>query len=136
MTLSGVLPRNNPLPHPAVPKEIRPNDSWHRIRIAPQGRAVSHRNLFEKEQSMPIIKSAKKRMKQDQERRRRNRAAERQVRTATRKFSQLLNEKKDDEAKKMLPEVVSLVDKVSAKGVWHKNKAAREKSKLMKKVSK
>lgn len=85
---------------------------------------------------MPIIKSAKKRMRQDQKRREQNRAIQRRIKTVSGKLSQLINQKKTEEAKKKLPEVIAIIDKAASKGIWHKNKAAREKSKLMKRLTK
>ena len=85
---------------------------------------------------MPIIKSAKKRMRQDEKRRERNRTMQRRIKTVSRKVSQLIHQKKTGEAKKKVPEVIGLMDKAASKGIWHKNKAAREKSKLMKRLTK
>ena len=83
---------------------------------------------------MPIIKSAKKRMRQNLVRKTRNRRIKNRVKHSIKNFLQLVNQKKGEEAKKMLPQVIKLIDVTSSKGVWHKNKAAREKSKLMKKI--
>ena len=83
---------------------------------------------------MPIIESAKKRMRQDQRRRARNRAMQRQIETASRKLWQLIYQKKTAEAKKKLPEVINLMEKAASKGIWHKNKVARQKSRLMKRL--
>ncbi len=85
---------------------------------------------------MPIIKSAKKRMRQDQKRRERNRAIQRRTKTISGKLSELIHEKKTEEAKKKLPELTAILDKAVSKGIWHKNKAARQKSRLMKKLTK
>ncbi len=85
---------------------------------------------------MPIIKSAKKRMRQDQKRRERNRAIQRRTKTISGKLSELIYEKKTEEAKKKLPELTAILDKAVSKGIWHKNKAARQKSRLMKKLTK
>lgn len=82
---------------------------------------------------MPILKSSKKRAKQDQRKRERNQGIKRQTKTSIRKLKELTNQGKNEEVKKSLPSVLSLIDKAVSKGVWHKNKAAREKSKLMKK---
>jgi len=49
-------------------------------------------------------------------------------------FQALLAENKIEEAKKMLPEVYSLIDKTEKKGVVHKNAASRYKSRLAKKL--
>lgn len=83
---------------------------------------------------MPIIKSNKKRMAQDQKKRARNKEIKKRTRTSIKKLEVLIEEKKSKEAKKSLSGVLSLIDKAASKGVWHKNKASREKSKLMKKL--
>ena len=41
-----------------------------------------------------------------------------------------------DTVKKQMPETVSLIDKLSAKGIIHDNAAARYKSRLQKKLNK
>ena len=83
---------------------------------------------------MPIIKSSQKRMRQNQKKRVRNRNIRKQTKTKIKKLEELIEKKKNKEAKESLPRVTSLIDKAVAKGVWHKNKASREKSKLMTKV--
>lgn len=83
---------------------------------------------------MPIIKSNKKRMAQDQKKRARNKEIKKRTRTSIKKLEVLIEEKKSKEAKESLPGVISLIDKAVSKGIWHKNKASREKSKLMKKL--
>jgi len=77
-------------------------------------------------------KSAKKRARQNEGKRERNRSIKGRTKTSIRKIKELTNEKKTEEAKKLLPEVISLIDKAASKGAWHKNKSAREKSRLMK----
>jgi len=83
---------------------------------------------------MPIIKSSKKRMMQDKKKRARNKEIKKRTKTSIKKLEALIQEKKNKEAKDSLPGVISLIDKAASKRVWHKNKASREKSKLMKKV--
>ncbi|MCD6472847.1 30S ribosomal protein S20 [Candidatus Aerophobetes bacterium] len=84
---------------------------------------------------MPIIKSSKKSMKKDRQRREYNRSIKNETKTGIKKINELINQKKEEEAKKILPHIISLIDNTAQKGVWHKNKVAREKSKLMKKIS-
>ena len=84
---------------------------------------------------MPHTKSAKKRMRQSQERARRNSQIKNRVKTAIKGLLALLEEGKLEEARAKLPEVISIIDSARAKGVWHKNKVARIKSKLMKKFN-
>lgn len=83
---------------------------------------------------MPITKSAKKRVVQNEKRRIRNKEIKKRTKTSIKKLETLIQEKKSKEAKDSLPGVISLIDKTASKGVWRKNKASREKSKLMKKV--
>ncbi|MFQ6066504.1 MAG: 30S ribosomal protein S20 [bacterium] len=84
---------------------------------------------------MPLLKSAKKRMKQDQKKRLRNQTVKKQTKTSIKKLKELIDEGKKNEAKESLPHVLSLIDQTVAKGVWPKNKAARIKSRLMKRLS-
>jgi len=84
---------------------------------------------------MPILKSSKKRMRQDQKKRLHNQSVKKQTKTSIKKLRELIDEGKRNEAKESLPHILSLIDKTVAKGVWHKNKAARIKSKLMKRLS-
>ena len=74
-------------------------------------------------------------MKTDAERRARNFPIRTSVRTATRKISELISSGKADEAKAALPKASSVIDKAAAKGVIHKNAAARKKSRLAKKIN-
>lgn len=39
------------------------------------------------------------------------------------------------EAEKFLPEVVSQIDKLAKRNLWHENKAARKKSQIMKHIN-
>ncbi len=72
-------------------------------------------------------KSAKKRVRQDAVKRIRNRYYKKTTRTAIQKLREM-----DDatEAKKFLPKVVSMVDRLAKKNIWHNNKAANLKSSL------
>ncbi|MBC7189047.1 30S ribosomal protein S20 [Candidatus Aerophobetes bacterium] len=80
---------------------------------------------------MAKTKSAKKRIRQIEKRTKRNRQIKNFVKTTIKKFLQLLEEKNLEEAKNRLPQVISVIDRAWSKGVWHKNKAAREKAKIM-----
>lgn len=52
------------------------------------------------------------------------------------KFLGLVNEKKVAEAKQMIANVVSSLDKAAKKGIIHKGTADRKKSRLMKRLTK
>ena len=72
-------------------------------------------------------KSSLKRIRSDQQKRERNRYQHKTTRNAIKHFK--LIEKKE-EADKKLPEIVSMVDKLSKRNIIHHNKAARLKSSL------
>jgi small subunit ribosomal protein S20 len=76
-------------------------------------------------------KSAQKRIRANDSKRVRNRYTAKTTRNAVR---DLKNNTDAAAAKKELPEVVALIDKLAKNKVIHKNKAANLKSKLMKKV--
>jgi small subunit ribosomal protein S20 len=79
-------------------------------------------------------KSAEKRARQAEKRNQRNRNAKGVMKGVKKQFQMLLAENKIEEAKKMLPEVYSLIDKTEKKGVVHSNTASRYKSRLAKKI--
>lgn len=80
---------------------------------------------------MANTKSAIKRIKISERNRIRNRVRLGKIKFYTKQFLNLLNENKIEDAKKLLPEVISVIDKAAQKGTLHKNTAARKKSKLM-----
>ncbi len=85
---------------------------------------------------MPNIKSAKKRMRQAEKRRLRNKAIRSYVKTCIKKVLASMEAGEDREA---LMQKVRLaqkaIDKACSKGVFHRNEAARKKSRLMAKVN-
>lgn len=76
---------------------------------------------------MPIIKSAKKRVKTASKAAVRNSKTKRSLKTAVKSFHASLTGKKTGGS---LSKAQSEVDKAAKKGVMHKNKAARKKSQL------
>lgn len=79
---------------------------------------------------MPNIKSAIKRMRQNEVRRDRNRSRRGEMRTYLKRFRALVAQNELDQARAMLPEVYSVIDRTSQKGLIHPNAAARHKSRL------
>lgn len=77
---------------------------------------------------MPIIKSAKKALRQSKKRRVRNIARLNSYRTAVKNFKKLAVSGKKDEAKKYLPKVYKALDKAVKSGVIKANKSSRLKS--------
>jgi small subunit ribosomal protein S20 len=78
---------------------------------------------------MPIIKSAKKRVRVSEKAAIRNSKTKRGLRTAIKAFHQAITGGEKDVAAKQ-SDVQSNLDKAVKKGVMHKNKAARQKSQL------
>lgn len=72
---------------------------------------------------MPIIKSAKKKLRQDKKRRLLNLIYKR-------KYKQALKEAKKNSRKKNIAKAYSALDKAAKKNIIHKNKAARLKSQI------
>ncbi len=77
-------------------------------------------------------KSAKKRARQDAVKRLHNRYYKKSTRTAIQKLREMEDQ---GEAKKFLPKVVSMVDRLAKNNNWHKNKASNLKGKLAKFVN-
>lgn len=76
---------------------------------------------------MANIKSAMKRMRQNEQRRLRNRAIRSRVRTAVKVARSTVGPKTPD-AEASVREAIRLLDKAVTKGVIHRNSAARKKS--------
>ena len=83
---------------------------------------------------MPNIKASERSVKTDAERRAKNFAVRSTIKTATRKV-ETATANNTDEAKTLLIKASSTLDKAVAKGVIHKNAAARKKSRLARKVN-
>lgn len=83
---------------------------------------------------MANIKSAKKRAKQAEMRRQRNVHDRSTVRTAIKKVLFAIEAGDHAQANEAYSTAVPLIDKMASKGIMHKNKAARHKSRLNAKV--
>jgi small subunit ribosomal protein S20 len=81
------------------------------------------------------IKSQIKRNKQNEKRRLRNRMYRGTTRAAVRDARSTLEDGNVEESRSAVMEAVSALDKAVAKGVIHKNNAARRKSRLMKRLA-
>lgn len=80
--------------------------------------------------------SAAKRHRQSEKRRVHNRVARSRVRTATKKFLTAVESNDKDGAARSFVEVTKLLDTAAGKGIYHKNTAARKKSRMHAKLSK
>jgi small subunit ribosomal protein S20 len=79
---------------------------------------------------MATHQSAIKKLKQDIVRRNRNRGYRSRLKNQVKKFRALLDSGEFDQARKLLPETISIVDSTARHGVIHLNAASRYKSRL------
>jgi len=81
---------------------------------------------------MPIIKSAKKRMKQNSKARARRFPVRNEMKTLFKNGLKLINDGNVEEAVKLMPKIYSIIDTACKKDIIHANNAARKKSRLAK----
>jgi len=81
------------------------------------------------------IKSQIKRNRQNKKRRDLNRVFRGSARTAIKKARSAIDGGNLEEARAATHKATKAIDKAAAKGVFHKNKAARQKSRLMKNLN-
>lgn len=81
---------------------------------------------------MANIKSAIKRNRQNEKRRLRNRVYRGSTRTQIKKARMMITSGDKENAAAEVNEAIKKLDRAAAKGVIHKNNAARRKSRLMK----
>lgn len=84
---------------------------------------------------MANIKSAKKRIKTNQKARARNRVLRTKLRTTVKNVELAIVSGNKDQAIEALNVANKKIDSSVGKGIIHKNKAARDKSRLAKKVN-
>ncbi len=80
-------------------------------------------------------KSALKRIRSSEKRRQRNRIVRGSTRTSVKKARTSIGGKDMAVAEAAVQEAVSALDRAAAKGVIHKNNAARRKSRLMRQLN-
>lgn len=85
---------------------------------------------------MPNIKSAKKRVKTSALKREQNRSEKASMRTAIKKAKTEIKNGNKSAIDENVKVAIKKIDKAIAGGLIHKNKAARDKSKLMKSANK
>ena len=81
---------------------------------------------------MPIKGPATKRHKQSLERRKRNRGVKSTVNTAKRRFLEAAKKGDKEAAEQNFLTLTKLIDTAARKNVYHKNNAARKKSRMHK----
>ena len=84
---------------------------------------------------MANIKSAKKRIKVTAKKALRNRSVKSAMKTNLKKFYAVVESGDKAAAAAMLPSIIAVVDKAAAKGILHKNTAARRKSQYAAKMN-
>jgi len=89
-----------------------------------------------REANMPITKSAKKALRQSLRRRVRNIQKKRKIKNLIKQVKILVSQKKQEEAKKLLPQIYKILDKAAKTGLIKKNTAARKKSRIAKAIFK
>ncbi len=85
---------------------------------------------------MANIKSAKKRIKVIKKKTLRNKMIKSKTKSAIKKVTNALSNQNVEEAKANLKGAIKAIDAACSKGVYHKNTAARKKSRLTKAVNK
>lgn len=84
---------------------------------------------------MPNIKSAKKRVIVNNNRAKRNKSMNSALKTAIKKANMAIESGSSDK-EELVTAAVKKIDQATAKGLLHKNNAARKKSALVKKLNK
>ncbi len=79
--------------------------------------------------------SAAKRHRQSEKRRVANRALRSKVRSGIKRFLEAVDAENKDSASEQLRVVAKSIDTAAGKGIYHKNTAARTKSRLHKKLN-
>jgi len=92
--------------------------------------------IKQKNFNMPIIKSAKKALRQNAKRRKRNIERKTKSKDLIKKVRNLIAQKKFAEVKKLLPRLYKTLDKTAKVGIIKKNTANRKKSRLTKSLNK
>jgi small subunit ribosomal protein S20 len=79
---------------------------------------------------LPNIASAKKRVRQTEKRRMLNKHLRSRMRTLVKNTQATITAGNKEEAQKAFQVAISVIDSTADKGIIHKNKAARDKSRL------
>lgn len=85
---------------------------------------------------MPILKSAKKALRQSGQRRQHSLQYQRTYKRLMKEARSLLGKEKLEEAKKLLPQLYKTLDKAAKENVVKKNTARRYKSRVTKAINK
>jgi small subunit ribosomal protein S20 len=78
---------------------------------------------------MPHSQQAKKRLRQNEKERIYNRSVRSEIKTLTKSLARSVEEKNAEKANALFREISSKLDKAARRNVYHRNTAARRKSK-------
>jgi len=84
---------------------------------------------------LPVIKSAKKRVRVSEKQRLRNRSMRSLCKTNITKAEKLIQSGELEAAREAVAEAVSSLDRAAEKGILHPNNSARRKSRLLNKFN-
>ncbi len=79
---------------------------------------------------MAVKGSAAKRHRQSEKKRVRNKMVRSRIKTSTKQFLESIADKSQEDAERRYRELASLMDRAVTKGVFHRNMAARKKSRM------
>lgn len=85
---------------------------------------------------MANLKQAKKRVRQAEQHRRHNASMRSMLRTYIKKVTAAIAKRDEKGALTSLKEATPVIDRMASKGIIHKNKAARHKSRLVANIKK
>lgn len=85
---------------------------------------------------MAIKKSAQKAIRQSLKRRAKNLIYKKKIKDLLKEIKNLVSQKKNEEAKLLLPKISKVLDKAAKVGIIKKNTAARKKSRTTKLINK
>ncbi len=81
---------------------------------------------------MPIIKSAKKDLRQSEKRRKRNIKRKNEMKATAKEIKKLVSENKKKDALELIPKMYKSIDKAAKGGIIKRNAADRKKSRITK----
>ena len=84
---------------------------------------------------MPILKQAKKALRQSQKRGARNKIVKDEISSHKRFFRKAVEAKDITKAEELYHKIGKMIDKAAKNNVFHKNNAARVKSRMMQKLN-
>jgi len=84
---------------------------------------------------MPKTKSAAKRVRQNEKKRKRNKAVKSKTKNVKKRFFAALEEGDVEAAEESFRDACSQLQKAFAKGVLHKNKVARDQSRMQRRLN-